>query len=160
MQYSRESTAYDLSKFERKPEKKPQIQVIKGKKAKKKSNAVPIIKAFFAAVIVIGITSLMIVNRITLTEIGEDIGDANANLGILQSENTRLNVELEGKMSLKNIEDKAKNELGLTKMNTYQVQYLSLTQGDKIEITEPKSGGGILSTITGWFDKIKEYLGQ
>ena len=113
---------------------------------------------FFAAVIVIGITSLMIVNRVALTEIGEEINAANEDLQILQSENTRLNVELEEKMSLDNIEEKAVNELGLTKMNNYQVQYLNLTQEDKIELTNPKSSGNIFDTIAGWFDKIKEYL--
>ena len=157
MQYSRESTAYDLSKFERKQEKKPQIRVIKGKKAQR-VNRVAIVKIFFAAVIVIGITSLMIVNRVALTEIGEEINAANEDLQILQSENTRLNVELEEKMSLDNIEEKAVNELGLTKMNNYQVQYLNLTQEDKIELTNPKSSGNIFDTIAGWFDKIKEYL--
>ena len=114
MQYSRESTAYDLSKFERKQEKKPQIRVIKGKKAQR-VNRVAMVKIFFAAVIVIGITSLMIVNRVALIEIGEEINAANEDLQILQSENTRLNVELEEKMSLDNIEEKAVNELGLTK---------------------------------------------
>ena len=157
MQYSRESTAYDLSKFERKQEKKPQIRVIKGKKAQR-VNRVAMVKIFFAAVIVIGITSLMIVNRVALTEIGEEINAANEDLQILQSENTRLNVELEEKMSLDNIEEKAVNELGLTKMNNYQVQYLNLTQEDKIELTNPKSSGNIFDTIAGWSDKIKEYL--
>lgn len=157
MQYSRESTAYDLSKFERKQEKKPQIRVIKGKKAQR-VNRMAMVKIFFAAVIVIGITSLMIVNRVALTEIGEEINAANEDLQILQSENTRLNVELEEKMSLDNIEEKAVNELGLTKMNNYQVQYLNLTQEDKIELTNPKSSGNIFDTIAGLFDKIKEYL--
>ncbi|MEG0894684.1 MAG: hypothetical protein RSE93_03140, partial [Oscillospiraceae bacterium] len=62
------------------------------------------------------------------------------------AENTRLKVELESTMSLKNIEDIATKEYGLEKMDEQLVEYINFTQGDKAEVIKTQSA----------FDKIIE----
>lgn len=45
----------------------------------------------------------------------------------------RLNLQLEGTVSLKNAEDYATNQLGMSKLESGQIEYVTLTQGNKIE---------------------------
>lgn len=78
---------------------------------------------------------------------------------MLLAENERLQTSIESRMSLRNIEDIAKNELGLSELEPYQVTYVNRCGGDKIVTNESTpSGASILEEITDTIGSALEYL--
>lgn len=91
--------------------------------------------------LVIAVTSALLYTRVQLTECTQKVESANETYTSLEAEGTRMSLELEGKVSLKNAEDYASSELGMTKMDNKSVEYLRLTQENKIEVpNEPQKG--------------------
>ncbi len=126
--------AYDLSLFEQRV-KKERVQLKKLPSAKKQSRlqiAVTLAGRFIVALAVGAIISVGIYNRAILTETVDGITQAKKELARLQSEQTRLAMELDEKVSIKNIEDYAANQLGLSRMDKYQTTYIALAGSDQI----------------------------
>ena len=87
----------------------------------------------------------------------DDLRAAKTELESTRSETTRLNMQVESKMSLAHVEEYAQNTLGLVKVDNQQVEYVSLNQENKVYVAKNDSPAkGILGTIG---SKIKEYLG-
>lgn len=155
-----QNAAYDLSRFEEKA-KEPKISVVKTpqNKPKKKPHTMRIVSL---AMVVTLIMTAFIYSQMMLNELTSTIYEANKDLSVLRSENTRLNMELESKTSLKNAEEIATAQLGLSKMQRSQTEYVQLTQGDKVEVAKQQSSFPGLDGIINWFQslfgKIKEYL--
>ena len=57
--------------------------------------------------------------------------------------------EMDGKMTVKNIEDYAQNVLGLKPLNQSQIEYIQLQTEDEVVITKPKES---------FFVKVNDYL--
>lgn len=149
--------AYDLSKFEQPAErqvKKPQIKAVPKTKAQAQLNPV---KVVLCLLVVVAVTAAMIYSRVVLTETGDQINAYNKELQVLQSENIRIQTELDSKMSLKNIEQYSTEVLGLAKLDPGQVEYLNLADGNKAEVTKPADEGA-LSKIKDFFSGILEYF--
>ena len=91
-------------------------------------------KAILCMALIIGVTVSFIYSRAMLVEVNEQVNAANKQLKILESEKTRLDMELESMVSLKNIEELAEN-MGLAKVEKYQVEYIDLSQGDKVVVS-------------------------
>ena len=99
------------------------------------------VKAIACMLLVIAVTSALLYTRVQLTECTQKVESANETYTSLEAEGTRMSLELEGKVSLKNAEDYASSELGMTKMDNKSVEYLRLTQENKIEVpNEPQKG--------------------
>ena len=92
------NAAYDLSRFEEK-QKKPSMQVIPPKKPLRKGTVLGMkpAKAITMLLIVGVLASVLIYNRVLIIEANEEIRQANSQMTILESEGTRLDMELEGK---------------------------------------------------------------
>lgn len=139
------SVAYDLSRFEDRPR-----AVILEKVETKKQNRVigfSLKKLLFVGVIIVAITFVMIYNRVMLTEITDEIAQANKTLSTIQSENALLEMEIAQKMSLDNIEEYATQNLNMGKVEQYQVESISLTQNDEIAVMKDDSQTNFFSTI-------------
>ena len=146
MRNTSEAQAYDLSLFEN---REPQMRVIKNEKPLPQKKSTPAAKILLAAVIVI-LAGMMV-------ELGDDLRAAKTELESTRSETTRLNMQVESKMSLAHVEEYAQNTLGLVKVDNQQVEYVSLNQENKVYVAKNDSPAkGILGTIG---SKIKEYLG-
>ena len=149
--------ACDLARFEqscKKPaatQKKADIKVVKTVR-----RASPVKVAAIIAV-VLAITGMMIYSQVVLTELGAQTTELNAELEKLQSENVRKTTELEGKMSLKNIEEYAVDELGLVKQEQSQVEYVNLSGGNKVEIKQ-KLDDSLWGKIKQSIQNLLEYL--
>lgn len=127
-----ENVAYDLSRFERR-----EITRLPVKKAKKKRLNVSIssfLSTAFLVVLALSVTAMMIFSRVELTELTAQINKAEKELNQLKNENIKLNIEAESQISLSKVEEYAKNVLGMKKLQNYQVEYVCLTQQDKVEI--------------------------
>ena len=131
-----QETAYDLSLFEAKraprerKAKESEIKVVKGKGKGKKKSLLSRIVVFGMFLILI---STLIYSKVELTEVGENITSEQALLAELQGEATRLELELEGKTSFGTIEEYATEYLGLSKVSSAQIEYIDLSEGNKIE---------------------------
>ena len=65
--------------------------------------------------LIIGVASALLYTRVLLTERISDVSKASAEYTKLEAEGTRMNLELEGKVSLKNSEEYAGTQLGMVK---------------------------------------------
>ena len=92
------------------------------------------IKVFIAGVLALLMFSQVISSYMQLNEVYSSISDANSELSNLRSENVRMQTELEGKASIRNIKDYAENHLGLQKLDQSKIQYIEIQKEDTVEI--------------------------
>ena len=74
----------------------------------------------------------------------------------MEAENVRLQSELESRMSAKNVEDYAENELGMRKIDSSQIKYIRIQTDDVVDI--PQQDEGILAKVRAFFDSCVEYF--
>ncbi len=152
------SEAYDLSLFETQPrlravnspEKTAEIQEKKDRRARNGRLASNIV----IAVLLVAVFAMMIVSRVQLTELNDQIAASRDELAILQSETSRLTNELSAKTSAESVDNYAK-ENGMEKIESHQIEYITVDGGDKIEVSDPAPDGifeTIGALIAGWFE--------
>ena len=137
--------AYDLSRFEDRP-RAVVFEKVQTKKENKKAE-LSIKKLLLVGVVIVAITFVMIYNRVMLTELTDEIAQANKTLNALQGENTLLEMEIAQKMSLDNIEEYATTQLNMGKVEQYQIENISLTQNDEITVMKDDSQNNFFSTV-------------
>ena len=150
--------AYDLSAFE---ERKPSVVALKPNRkalrAKTRQNrAQAVLNAVVTALAIAaatGIVLLMIVSRVRITQINNDIAALEDEISILQSENVRLKGEIVAIASAESVENYAQAN-GMTKVEQHQVRYFSVDDTDSAEIPTDGNGNFLVSIwegITGLF---------
>ena len=80
----------------------------------------------------------VIYGRVQLNEVYTEIGRLQTEYDDLNAKNISMRSEMEGKMTVKNIEDYAENVLGLRPLNQSQITYIQLQTEDEVTITEPE----------------------
>lgn len=151
------SRAYDLSRYEPKVVEQPKVRVVKRAQPVKSVYGVRPYTLVMVAMIVVSVTALLLYNNAMIAEVSAEITSATAELEQLENENARLNRELDAKMSNEGLAETAVNELGLSKLENYQVAYVNLSSQDVV--TARNSGGtGIFAIIGQVITKIQEYL--
>jgi hypothetical protein len=85
-----------------------------------------------AAAVVIGI---IIVGQVELTELNQDIITAKQTLANTQSIYTENQMKVEANLSSSAIEEYAESVLGMTKASNTQKEFVSLSGGDKAEVS-------------------------
>ncbi len=99
----------------------------------------------------------MVINSyVQLNEVYSDISSASSELSELKSDNVRMQTELEGQASIRNIKQYAEEKLGLQKMSQSQVQYIQIQTEDEVIVEEPEQN--IFIKIKRWFFDLIEYL--
>ncbi len=139
------SVAYDLSRFEDKP-RAVNFETVKTQKTEKIMGLSPK-KLLLVGLVIVAITFVMIYNRVMLTEITDEIAQANKTLSTLQGENALLEMEIAQKMSLDNIEEYAIANLNMGKVEQYQVESISLEASDEILVMKDDSQTNVFSTV-------------
>ena len=94
-----------------------------------------------AVALVIG---TIIVGQVQLTELNQEIISAQALLADCESIRTQNQMKVEANHSNAEIEEYAENVLGMTKASNAQKEFVTLSGGDKAEITA-KNGGNIFT---------------
>ncbi len=111
------------------------------------------LKAFMVMVVAVlamlPIVSLIAINA-RITELNKEIMDLDTEISRVTGDNLRLELEIEGMMSIKNVEDYAITELGMQKLSRNQIEYIQLNQEDKIEVSNNSKS---------LFDKFGDLLG-
>ncbi len=153
----RDNTAYDFEMF---APKKPVVELPDHPNAKKKRNSAtskkPVAKASsrssFVMVALVLVAFLLIIAQLNCqlqnSEMTDKIAKAEKEIQTLQSENTRLQVEINGKISFSNMESTAKS-MGMQKITVAQVEYVNLCTEDAVEVTDGESG--FLTMFAEWF---------
>ena len=76
-------------------------------------------------------------------------------LSTIQKENGQLKVAIENSLNLSEIEQKAKEELGMQKATTKQTRYVNLPKRDYIEVASEQID---MSTNENFLERIYNYL--
>ena len=115
--------AYDLQRFEEQtPKTSPKLTV------RTAQRTVHPVKIVMVAVLALLMGFTLLYSQVVITELNSQIAAKQEELNTLQAENVRMQTELEGKMSLTEIEEKAVGEYGMVKPDNSQVSYVKLEQ--------------------------------
>ena len=167
---TRESVAYqraempDLSRFDTRNrrhlhvvESVPAKQQNKAASAKKTRLVTPL--RAVAVLVMAALCLAMVYSNMQLTELTSDIGAREATLAELQSTTVSLTTKREEAYSTAYIEDYAQNVLGMVKVDASQMEYVELSNPERIEVsgTGASVSGAVGSLVRG-FTAVLEYL--
>ncbi|HAN44011.1 MAG TPA: hypothetical protein DCP97_01330 [Ruminococcaceae bacterium] len=156
MAMTRENIAYNFDMFDPQArQKSPDLQLIKPQTVK---NAFSLRTTALIIIVTLAL-GFSIYNRAILNEISNDIAYQTKQLNALKLENDRLTAELNAKVSMRNIEEYATTQLGMSKPEPYQINYVKLSQQDKAEVLNSGMHENLLSAITNLFNSFMEYVG-
>ncbi len=132
--YYNDSLAYDFDMFlpKESPRKAKIVKMPQAKnaaRAKAKAAVSERLKAVAAIGFVLAIICANIFLRVRITEVNADINEIKSEIIELESEQTRLNVELENRISYNNLELAAR-ELGMKKTDKSQVIYIRTNENN------------------------------
>lgn len=162
------NTAYDFSMFEPKPKQQEEkqeelLKVVRpraSQRARQRAKAKQVfhVKAFCAAVLAVVLMSFTLYNHARLSELGAQVNEKKEEYNVLLGEYTRLQTELDSKISLRSAEEYASLTLGMTKVDQSQIKYLNLNDGDRIEVYGKNANDGFFVKIRDWIDSLVEYI--
>lgn len=154
------TAAYDLSLFEPRKKTEPEGKRAKLRIVKKRGAArvspKEIVEAVLVGSVILTMLVCMMLNNVKLVEFGNDTTKLATALTNAKSEYVTLNMQLESRMSLKNVQTNAIATLGMQKVQSYQIEYVNMSEGDKVVVT-PYSGTP-LEKLTGLFSRFMAYF--
>lgn len=147
---------YDLSRFEEPVAAKETKPVIRVRKAANTAAAAGGVK--FAGLIIASGMLLCcgLYGKVEASKIQSDITAKTKEVDLLYSENVRMKAEIDGRASLKNVEDYVNNVLGLQKLDASQKEYVELQTENVVEMAE--TSDNIFVIIKNKFNQLVEYL--
>lgn len=134
----------------KKPVNKPNITM---RKTVKKGSAPKIILACATFVLLIG---SVIYGKVQTNEVYTEIAQAKKSFDIASSEKVRMKSELDGKMTIKNVEEYAEQVLGLQPLDQSQIEYIQIQTDDIVAI--PDEEKNLFVRIKDKFESFLEYL--
>lgn len=136
------SPAYDFDRFgaraldEERVERR--LRIVENRKQEKqlREQAVQSARNSFKIVVVSAILFAMVAAvmycRVQLNEINAEFNELKSQITIAQSDNVRLNMELDAKASVYNIDEYAVDVLNMYKVGDQQINYLELKYGNEL----------------------------
>jgi len=108
---------------------KKKINKVKRVEIKQQKKVMPILKvlAIFIILLTISYRNSLINEKFT------DIKEMKSELALIEKENEQLKVKIKSQMNLTNIEQKAKDELGMKKQTKEQTKYINIEKQDFVE---------------------------
>lgn len=154
--------AYNLDNFAAKTEqqhdeelKTRSLRVIKNRR---KQKSVAPVKFILDAVAVIAVALIMIYSQVVLTELTAEVNSYESKINALDTERMRLEGELEASTSIKTLEETAEKSLGLSKIDSSQIEYVNLTGEDEISVAKTSGKYLIEQYWNDFIEFIAEYL--
>lgn len=105
------------------------------KETRRKRNFGRIAIAVVLSIAVMAVIVSIIHGQVRLTELNQEIIDARAQLAEKQSIYTQLEMKVDSSVSTTVVEQYAKDNLSMSKANNSQKEFVSLSDGDKAEVT-------------------------
>ena len=180
MYYDNRNLAYDLRLFEQeeirssvvktpekeqeaKPTKKKQNTKVDAKSSggkssvkrikRRKNNFLGISMVVVFAAVIMAVVGLIIHGQVQLTELNQQINAAQRDLEEQQSLYTQLEMKVDASISTAVVEKYAQEKLGMSKVSNAQKEFISLSEGDKVELTASKNDT-IFDTIADAFSSL------
>lgn len=151
--YNNTSVAPDRFAYESEPEQERVPQITMKKTPPKRGSVIKVTLIALSGLLMI---STVLYGKVQTNRMYRQIANENNAFELVQSENLRLKSELEGKMTLKNVEEYAEKVLGLRKLDNSQIKYVQTKTDDTVEILDENKG--IFESIKDKFSGIVEYI--
>lgn len=103
-----------------------------------------------------GLLTAMIYSNVQQLQVSNQIAARQKELTDLQSENVRMQSEIAGRTSNKNVQEYAEEVLGMHTIHQSQIEYVQIQTDDVVRIPEEEQN--IFVKIKIWFDSFVEYL--
>ena len=151
---------YDLSRYEeaqrqRQPQpQQPNLTV----RVSRPERHISGFKLFICLALTVALVSLSIYTNVMMIEMGDAIGQKAKELEQLKNETVVLQSKLESATSIKNVEEYATTSLNMGQVEKYQLTYIQLDDGDKIEKTNKAPDKTPEQRIKNAAQKMVEYL--
>ena len=159
---ARNGAAYDFEQLEQhyslptaKVKQPPELRVVENRRIRERWM---LIRAAVGFACILAIVAAVLYNNVILTELTADIEKAQGQYEQLKTEHRRMQVEIEGKLSLRNVEEIASDQLGMAKMEGYQIEYVDLGGEDQVLLAREQQPT-LSDRISEAFESILEYLG-
>ncbi len=107
----------------------------RNKTSRRKRNIGRIAFGVILGIAVMAMIASIIHGQVQLTELNQEIIDARADLAEKQSVYTQLEMKVDSSVSTTVVEQYAKEHLSMNKANNSQKEFVSLSDGDKAEVT-------------------------
>lgn len=155
--------AYDFELFEPKRKRKLQPhpkQVIRlpreelEKNRRPKHRAFKVISVCTFLVVMLGIVGTFVYGQVRLSELTNEINSTTTELSEQESLYTQLKMKSQAKLSLETVEEYAETQLGMRKLEQNQVEYISLSEGDKGEVLEEDSSENWLTSAWNFIQQL------
>ena len=97
------------------------------------------IKVMCVAMAIVMFMALAIYSRVKLDEINREISSVEKKIELAKSDTVKLQNELNAIVSINNVEEYATNELGMTKVQDYQVYYIDMSSQVRVAVVNGES---------------------
>lgn len=151
-----QQAAYDLSVFENRNDR-PARDLHVAEPRQKLKRDLSGLKVIALSALVLALSWGVLYSRAQVTELTSAIDSVQDQVTDAKSEYEYLNLTLESKLNLSSIEEIAKTQLGMTKIDKNQITYLSLTGEDAVVKPEGEVQS-IMSNLSGGFLNLMEYI--
>lgn len=151
------NAAYDLSRFDtenkRIEENKPaQLQVIESSGVARGTA----VRGVALAIFIVAVLFAILLSMVKINELTNQLNAEKEALDKLKSECVILETRLDSEMSLANVEDYAINVLGMKKIETSQMQGITVKTDNVITVSQ--SDKGFFESLYDAFSGLMEYL--
>lgn len=145
--------AYDMSLFEtelvdieEKTEDEAAAEKTNKTEQKKKIKKIRFAKSAVVVSVIVFFLGLILIGQVRLTELNDQIAGEQTKLEEQKSLYIQTQMKVESKYSSDVVEESAQNQLGMSRADSYQKEYISLSEGDKAEVAA-SGGSNIFETI-------------
>ena len=144
--YKNKKNAKKKSKQKQSPQEKMRqnVKVSKKEKSRRISQTLTVL-ALFVILLTISYRNSLINEKFS------DVQDLKVELSAIKKENEQLEVNIENSLNLNNIEQIAKEKLGMQKLNNKQTVYVELPKKDYVKSTTEEV---IKEEKVNWFDEL------
>ncbi len=156
--------AYDFELFEPKRKQEPQEQqksnIIRlpqeelERNRRPKHRSLKVFSMCLFLTVMLGIVGTFIYGQVRLSELTNEINLSTTELAEQQSLYTQLKMKSQAKLSLQTVEEYAETQLGMRKIEQNQVEYISLSQGDKCQVLEGGQSGNWLTSAWNFIEQL------
>lgn len=116
----------------------------------------PAVKLVLSVFVCFALVAGLIYSNVQQLQISNQITEKQQEYSDLQADNVRMQSELAGKTSSKNIQEYAEDVLNMNPIDASQIEYVQIQTDDVVEI--PEAEQNIFVKIKLWFDNFVEYL--
>lgn len=130
--------AYDYRRLARQEEvgTQPQIREVRSKKRAAKAGSLSVARVVALMLTIVLMLSALLYTRVMQIEVAKEYNQTASTLSALKGENSTLLKQLEDKLSIANVEEIARDTLGMQKSDSHQIHYITFETEDSAEVVQ------------------------